>query len=224
MQVVRETFEVVVPRAPQKISRLLLIGSMVAVAMGLVFVVAIVSGSGAGRQIQAQQVSWELKSSQSILRAEHAVLLKQAAARGALKPALKARFVSLGGIYSDLQYIAVSGTRFDDGCDRAATTGCKGVKMWVPKGAKYPGDPDEEKPGKLLKALAESNTDDPVLTDLDTPAADHDIEVNDILSTSNDSNPGDLEPGEVHGGGKTDDCDFGMDFALWLACEEAKHK
>ena len=161
------------------------------------------NGAGAGRQSAAEKVSWEEKSSAGIFRKEHAML----AGLAKQKPMLKgARFQSLGGIYADLEYIPVEGTRYDDGCDRAATTGCKGVSMWVPKGARYPANqgPDDEVDVATLNAL--SSTEDPELIDLDNPPADHTSEVSEILDTS-------TPPTGCPGGG----CDC-LPNDEWLAC------
>jgi len=165
-------------------------------------------------------MSWEQKSSRGVLHDEDALLKKAAAAHHGPKPELKARLQSLGGIYADMEYIPVHGTRYDDGCDRAATTGCKGVKMWVPKGADYSRpEPDAEVSVDELKA--EEGTDTPELENLDEPSADHNAEVEKILSTD----PADTVVPDAPPPPPTADadCDSIMDLDAWLDCEMAKH-
>jgi len=187
---------------------------LIACNMHALQVTSAVSRSNAGSKSEAQQVSWEQKSIQGTLHGDHAVLLTGAAGRGTMTPALKARFTSLG-LYADLQNIDVAGTRFDDGCDRSATSGCKGVKMWVAKGATYPTGlgPDGEKySAETLRALAD--VADPELEDLNAPpSAGHEAEVADILETPVEEAPP-LAAAQ--------DCDSILDMAAWLACEEAK--
>ena len=82
----------------------------------------------------------------------------------------------------DLEYIPISGTRYDNGCDRASTTGCKGVKMWVVKGANYRKGEDtawaEKAPVAVIKALGNLSP----LPDFTDPSASHKSDIAAILS------------------------------------------
>jgi len=171
-------------------------------------------------------VSWEQKASRAAAF-RGAVATSKKVTRSGPKPVFKAaRFQSLGGIMSGLENIKISGTRYDDGCDRAATTGCKGQKMWVVQGADYSApEPDEEV--SVAELNAEAGTDTPELDNLDEPSADHTAEVEDILSTD----PADVviapapvvEP--VAAAPAAAGCDALMhDMDAWLDCEMNKYR
>ena len=147
------------------------------------------------------------------------------------KASLKARFTDLGGIYADLEYIPVAGTRYDDGCDRSAPMegGCKGVSMWVPKGARYPGyEPDDPIPASILKAL--SDTQDPEAPN-ENGDASHTSEV-DAITAEDPTDSGSIHAGAFMAAAgfssePTTDatgCDGIADLAAWLDCEDQKRK
>lgn len=170
--------------------------------------VAMSPGDQAGRRISEPMArAWERTSRPAGQDNKHAVLA-QAVARTPHLMMKGARFTQLGGIYADLEYIPVEGTRYDDGCDRSAPLegGCKGQSMWVPKGARYPAniEPDDPVPEDELEALNDPDIQDPELSD--GPSADHTAEVDAITAA----------PEAAQG------CDSILDLAAWLACEEAK--
>jgi hypothetical protein len=158
-------------------------------------------GGGGGGLEEAQRLSWEARASKGIL--QHHSRLAAAAARGSSARRPAARLTALS-LMSDIEEIPVKGTRYDDGCDRAAGCGKDEPTMWVPKGAKYlkAEEPDTPVSAEQQRVLDDVAT--PELTDVENPPATHTEEVEDITSPA--------------AGG----CDDILDLDAWLACEEAR--
>jgi len=143
-------------------SRSSLVSTVVAAAMTLVVGMALVSDGT--QPVEATQ-SWEQISGVS----NNFVFKKQSALLA--HTSTLERTTKLG-LISDIEEIPILGTKYDDGCDRMAGEGCKGMKMWVAKGAKYL--PDPPRPAKEIRELEDNDIREPGREESYLPATDPD--------------------------------------------------